>query len=65
MVASMFPGEKFNQYYLEDRKSGLTKIEATDGKLIPQASPTKNQLLVVVVEQIKKGEEGGEAQKWY
>ena len=33
--------------------------------MVPQTTPARNQLLVVVVEQLKEGEIGGEVEKWY
>jgi hypothetical protein len=33
--------------------------------MIPQTTPARNQLLIVVVEQLKEGELSGEVVKWY
>jgi len=33
--------------------------------MIPQISPAKNQLLVVVVEHVEKEEQIGEVERWY
>ena len=37
-------------YFLEDRKQGLQKVAADDNELLPAASPSRNQLLIAVVE---------------
>lgn len=56
---SVFPGEERNCYYIEDRKQGVIKISGEDNSLLPASSPARNQLLIVVVEQVGEGEEGG------
>jgi hypothetical protein len=42
--------------YIEDKKSGLAKLTAGDETLLPSPSPSKNQLLIAVIEQLIENE---------
>ena len=48
-LSVLYHGETTNNYYIEDKKQGLIKIVDKSTTLLPASSPTRNQLLVVVV----------------
>ena len=48
-LSVLYHGETTNNYYIEDKKQGLIKICEKSTTLLPASSPTRNQLLVVVV----------------
>ena len=48
-LSGLYLGETTNNYYIEDKKQGLIKIVDKSTTLLPASSPTRNQLLVVVV----------------
>ena len=55
-LSKLYHGETTNNYYLEDKKQGLIKItdkSPTSATLLPASSPTRNQLLMVLVERSK------------
>jgi hypothetical protein len=52
LLATAYPD---STYFLEDRKHGLVKLAAGDSDLLPAASPSRNQLLVAVVELAGEG----------
>jgi hypothetical protein len=41
-----------HNFYIEDKKLGLIKLSDKNGSLLPVSSPTRNQLLVVIIESI-------------
>ena len=60
-LKKLFKGRN-NNYYIEDRKLGLIKLSEKNGSLLPVSSPTRNQLLVVIVEPTSEllAENGGQ-----
>lgn len=36
-------------FYIEDKKLGLSRLYPDDDSLLPSASPNKNQLLVAII----------------
>ena len=60
-LKKLFKGRN-NNYYIEDRKLGLIKLSEKNGSLLPVSSPTRNQLLIVIVEPASEllAENGGQ-----
>jgi hypothetical protein len=65
LLSSLYRADNHDVYYIEDRKQGLIQISEKSGDLLPSASPTRNQLLIVVVERLSEGDESGRLQRWY
>jgi hypothetical protein len=48
LLVSAYPAS--SGYYIEDKKRGLMRLVADDNGLLPAASPSRNQLLMAIVE---------------